>query len=131
MTEPGASEISQQIASLRQLGADKFDPVRFHHLEVLARRASTHPGRVQHLLTDKLAQALETLKARFNQARADTQRALEQLAPQHPQAAAELQELLHRGDLAAAKRGLLTLDQRAPGSPLAALTRQLLQQQRR
>ncbi|HEY8905673.1 MAG TPA: DUF2894 domain-containing protein [Rhodoferax sp.] len=125
MTESGTSEIS--LASLRQLGADRFDPVRFHHLEVLTQRASAHQGPVKHLLDGKLAQALGTLKERFEQAHTDIRHALEQMAPQHPQAVAELQGLLQRGDLAAVKQRLVKLSSGAHGTPLGELTQQLVQ----
>jgi hypothetical protein len=125
MTESDASEIS--LTSLRQLGADRFDPVRFHHLEVLTQRASAHQGQVKHLLDGKLAQALGTLKERFEHAHTDTRRALEQMAPQHPHAVIELQELLQRGDLAAVKQGLVKLGSGAHGTSLGELTQQLVQ----
>ncbi|MDR3369160.1 DUF2894 domain-containing protein [Rhodoferax sp.] len=127
MTESGVSEISQQIASLRQLGADQFDPVRFHHLEVLDRRVTAHQGQVRHLLDGKLAQALVTLKERFELAHIDTQHAIDQIASEHPQAVADLQELLQRGDVAAVKQGLIKLKNRVHGTPLGELTQHLAQ----
>lgn len=125
MNESDTSEVS--LASLRQLGADKFDPIRFHHLEVLARRSTAHQGQVKHLLDAKLAQALATLQERFEQAHTDTQHAVDQIAPQHPQAAADLQQLLQRGDVAAVKQGLAKLNSRVHGTPLGELTRHLAQ----
>lgn len=38
--------------------ADRFDPVRLHFLEALARRTQNHQGAVKHLLEDKLTRAL-------------------------------------------------------------------------
>jgi Protein of unknown function (DUF2894) len=125
MNETDTFEIS--LASLRQLGADKFDPVRFHHIEVLARRSTPHQGHVKHILDGKLAQALGTLKERFEQAQKDTQHAVDQIAPQYPQAAADLQQLLQRGDVAAVKQGLFKLNNRVHGTPLGELTRHLAQ----
>ncbi len=69
------SEVSQAIESLRQLGADRFDPVRFFYIDVLARRATTQQGPVKRLLDDKLAQALVTLRKHFEQAQAENQSA--------------------------------------------------------
>lgn len=127
MIEPDTSEISQKIASLRQRGADRFDPVRFHHLEVLARRASALQGQVKHLLDGKLTQALGTLKTRFEQAHTDTQLAVDQIAPQYPQAAADLLQQLQRGDIAAVKQGLSKLNSHVHGTPLGELARHLAQ----
>jgi len=61
------------IDALRQDGADRFDPVRFHYIEVLAQRASTHQGRVRHILDGKLAQAVLALRQRVEQAQSDAQ----------------------------------------------------------
>jgi hypothetical protein len=56
------------LAALRQAGANQFDPVGLHYLEVLARRASARQGRVRQLLDDKLAQALAAFTERFARA---------------------------------------------------------------
>lgn len=125
MTESDSSESG--LESLRQLGADRFDPVRFHHLEVLARRASAHQGQVKQLLDGKLAHALAAFKERFEQAQTQARHAVDQVAPQYPQAAADLQRLLQRGDVAAAKQGLAKLNNRPHGTPLGELTRCLAQ----
>ncbi|MEO8118668.1 MAG: DUF2894 domain-containing protein [Rhodoferax sp.] len=69
MNEP--VDLSADIASLRELGADQFDPVRLHYLQVLATRASAHQGRVKCLLDAKLAQALAAFRERFEQAQRD------------------------------------------------------------
>lgn len=65
------SDFSVAIASLRRAGADRFDPVRLHYLQVLAHRASGHQGRVKRILDGKLAQALAALRERFEQAQCD------------------------------------------------------------
>ncbi|WP_114973565.1 DUF2894 domain-containing protein [Rhodoferax ferrireducens] len=65
-------DFSGDIASLRQLGADQFDPVRLHYLQVLATRASAHQGPVKRILDAKLAKALVTFRERFEQAQRDT-----------------------------------------------------------
>lgn len=59
------SEFGEVIAALRQAGADKFDPVQMHYLEVMARRVSTHQGSVRRMLDSKLTQALELFGERF------------------------------------------------------------------
>ena len=71
------SEVSQAIESLRQLGADRFDPVRFFYIDVLARRATTQQGSVKRLLDDKLAQALVALKVDFEQTQAEARQAVD------------------------------------------------------
>lgn len=63
-----AVDFSGDIASLRQLGADQFDPMRLHYLQVLATRASAHQGPVKRILDAKLAQGLTAFRERFEQA---------------------------------------------------------------
>lgn len=69
MNEP--VDFSEGIASLRRAGADQFDPVRLHYLQVLATRASAHEGSVKRILDGKLAQGLATFRERFEQAQRD------------------------------------------------------------
>lgn len=57
--------VSCEIDALRQAGAAQFDPVQFHYIEVLHRRAADHPAPVRRILDLKLAQALATFQARF------------------------------------------------------------------
>lgn len=63
-TEQPCSDSSQRIAALRLQGAHRFDPVRFHYLEVLALRAQSQPERVQKILQARLAQALAEWNSR-------------------------------------------------------------------
>lgn len=104
MSESSSSETFREIDSLRQLGADKFDPVRFFYLEVLARRASSHRGPVKRLLDDKLARALVALKENFELAQA---------------------EALLVGDQAAVEPSVSRLENSAHHTPLGELTRDL------
>jgi hypothetical protein len=52
---------------LRLQGAHQLDPVRFHYLEVLARRADAHQGSVKRLLDGKLEAAAAALRERLAQ----------------------------------------------------------------
>ena len=61
------------VDALRQDGAHRFDPVRFHFIEVLAQRASTYQGRVRRILDSKLADAVVALRQRIAQAQSDAQ----------------------------------------------------------
>lgn len=69
MSEP--LDFSADIAALRQSGADQFDPVRLHYLQVLATRASAHQGKVKRILDGKLAHALAAFRERLAQAQRD------------------------------------------------------------
>ncbi len=61
-------DFSRQIAALRLAGADQFDPVHFHYLEVLGDRLNTQRNSVKRILGDKLAVALAQFRERLEQA---------------------------------------------------------------
>ena len=62
-----ASDAISALATLRLAGAHKADPVQFHYLEVLAKRATHQPEAVQRLLTTALSKGLAALCARLAQ----------------------------------------------------------------
>src|SRR5260370_15405588 len=43
----------------RERGADRMDPVRFHFIEALDRRAASHSGEARRILDDRLSKLLE------------------------------------------------------------------------
>ncbi|WP_374587468.1 DUF2894 domain-containing protein [Ideonella dechloratans] len=61
MAEPWSPE--GELASLREAGLDRADPVRFAYLQALARRLPAQPARAQALLTERLQQAAAVLRA--------------------------------------------------------------------
>jgi len=66
---PGqGSEPGTVIALLREQGADRFDPVRFHFIEALARRTAEQRGAAREILDGRLAKALADYGERFKQA---------------------------------------------------------------
>jgi len=97
-------DFSQEIAALRLIGADQFDPVHLHYLEVLAQRVNDHSESVQRILGDKLAQSLVTFKTKFEQAQNDSSDAIAQAARKYPKAIAELQQLHSIGDFSGVRR---------------------------
>lgn len=52
------------LESLRSRGAQRFDPARFHYLEVMSRRVSQATGALRQILEDKLAAALNDYSQR-------------------------------------------------------------------
>lgn len=64
-----SADIQSLIDALRQEGVHQFDPVRFHYIEVLSRRASAHQGSVKRILDGTLQAAVAALRQRFEQAR--------------------------------------------------------------
>ena len=59
----GDSEVTDAVRATldawRERGAERLDPVRFHFIEVLDRRASGHSGKVRGILDDKLSKLIE------------------------------------------------------------------------
>ncbi len=115
------------IAALRAAGADRFDPVRLHYLETLAKRASAHQGSVNRVLGAKLAHALAAFKERFDRAQCDAGEAVDQSAQQYPHAANDLQRLFAAGDFKGLRRLIATLKTSEQSASLGALARQLEQ----
>ena len=122
-----SADFNALIAALYTAGAGRFDPVRLHYIEVLARRASAHQGSVKRMLHTKLEQALAALKERFEQARCDASEAVARSARHYPHAADDLQRLYAAGDFKGLQRLIATLRTREQGASLRALVRQLEQ----
>ncbi len=72
----GASDpVSAARATLgawRERGADRLDPVRFHFIEALARRAAGHSGEARRILDDRLAGLLEAYAGQIERATSAT-----------------------------------------------------------
>lgn len=115
------------IASLRTAGAGRFDPVRLHYLDVLAKRASAHQGSVRHMLDAKLAQALTAFKERFERAQAEANEAVSHATQQYPKAARDLQRVVAAGDFKGVHRLIAQLKAGERCASLGALVRQLEQ----
>lgn len=122
-----SADLNSIVASLRMVGADKFDPARFHYIEVLAKRAISHQGRVKLLLDSKLSLALDAFKERFDQAQIDAKETIARGAQQYPHAANDMQRLFVAGDFKALQRLILTLKSREQCASLSALVLQLEQ----
>lgn len=101
-------DFSTVISSLRQAGADQFEPVQFHYIEALAHRVSAQQGSVKRILGGKLAQALAAFSERFDRAQRDARNTIAQAAQSHPQAADDLQRLFLAGDFRGMQRFIAT-----------------------
>ncbi len=138
MNEPDHEEIADEpldsspdfnalITSLRESGADKFDPVRLHYIEALAKRATAHQGSVKRMLDVKLAQALAVFKERFDLAQCDAGEIIAQSTQQYPHAANDLQRFFVSGDFKGLRRFIATLKTSEQCTSLGALVHQLEQ----
>lgn len=114
-------------ASLRASGADRFDPVRLHYIEALAKRASIHQGSTKRMLDTKLARALAAYRERFDLAQGEAGEILAHGMQQYPHAAEELQRLFTAGDFAGLRRAVKLLKAGEPGAGLGSLVHLLEQ----
>lgn len=115
------------IASLRADGAGRFDPMRLHYLEVLAKRATAHQGSVKRVLDARLSQALAAFKERFDLARRDASEAMARSVERYPHAGSDLQQLHAAGDFKGLQRMITSLRASEQCAALSALVRQLEQ----
>jgi hypothetical protein len=53
-----AADARALLNAWRARGADRLDPVRFHHIEALERRAAAHAGEARRLIDARLVQLL-------------------------------------------------------------------------
>jgi hypothetical protein len=118
-------DFSTQITALRTAGADQFDAVRLHYLDVLAKRGMAHQGHVKRMLDAKLAQALAAFKERFEQAQCAAKEAIDRAVAQYPHAADDLQRLFIAGNFKGLARFVANLKTSEEGASLGALIRQL------
>ena len=111
MTEASHSEaLDIRVDALRQEGADRLDPVRFHYIQALALRAKAQQGSVKRILDGKLDAAVATLRQRLAQAQGNAAGA----TIASPEVSAGQRESL--GDL------VRHLAQHTPQAPAHALT---------
>lgn len=115
------------IASLRAAGAGRFDPVRLHYIEVLARRANTHQGSVKRMLDARLTESLTAFKESFEQAQRDASEIVERVVQQYPHVAKDLQRLLGDGDFKGVRKRVSSLEAGEQRVSLGALVRELEQ----
>lgn len=128
MSEPGSSpDFNAQIASLRTAGAERFDPVRLHYIDTLARRASTHQGSIRRMLDARLSQALASFQERFDQAQCDARQYVAQCTLEYPHAAEDLERLFVAGDFKGLQQFVARLKAGEQRAALRALVRQLEQ----
>jgi hypothetical protein len=121
-------DVNALIASLRNTGADLFDPVRVHYIEALAKRANALEGHARHVLETKLAKELAALKERFAHAQNDAREVLTLGMQHYPHAAGTLQQSFNAGDFKELRKSIFLLKSDAQRMLLADLVRDLGQQ---
>ncbi|APW39696.1 hypothetical protein RD110_22880 [Rhodoferax koreense] len=112
--------MSDRLQALREQGAQRLDPTRFHYLEVLASRLPEAPERVRPTLEDKLQEAVAEYEARFAQAADAARGQVAELFAARPELARELRRLFKAGDF----KALGKLRPSAP-RPMAELNRHI------
>ena len=115
----------QLMASLKEQGAHRFDPVRFRYIEAIMRRAHKIEGTVSVLLENKAERALHEYRIRFEKARAESAVSVDRLCLQYPDAAEEIQKLFKESDFKGLKKFLSELETRHHRVSLASMTLEL------
>lgn len=124
---PGSVKLEHTIASLRQAGAHRYDPVRLRAIEALAQRLDAQPLRIQQILRSRLAQSISAFQARFEQASGAARDTVAQASKRYPNASTELQPLVDAGDFQGLTRRVTALKHQHHGVSLAELARHLAQ----
>ncbi|MBL8481930.1 MAG: DUF2894 domain-containing protein [Rhodocyclaceae bacterium] len=94
----GQGGAAAAIAALRELNADRLDPVRFRFIEALASRARAHDGAVRRYLDERLSQALHDYRARYHDALSAARARTANAAESRPDAAGQQTALDGAGD---------------------------------
>lgn len=119
--QDGEKSLLSWHASLRNEGAQRLDPARFHYLELLSQRMDTAPGEVRRILEGKLKVALADYGERFRQAQKAASDELASLSAKHPDLARELQRFFAAGDYGGMRRLGAQSAFNRPCAPLAQL----------
>lgn len=119
------ADSATRLTALRACGAERFDPVRFHYLEALARRAAAQTGTARLALERRLAGALAAYAERHDQAQAAAAADAAGLAQRFALAADEIGRLQAAGDVRALRRLAARLDGRGRPSDLGELVGRL------
>lgn len=122
---PEHSSVAAAIGALRAQGAHRFDPVRFHLIEVMARRAAAHVGELRQVLDSRIEKRLSAYGLRHEQARSEAGATRDRLIEAFPAAAERLQRLHHDGDFRGLRQLGDRLQQEHPRGLLADLVQAL------
>lgn len=120
---PALSDVIQQrMDTLLMLGANRFDPVAYHLVESLYRKAQHSAAAVQRYLHSRIDGVLTQLEQRFDAARQDATTLVRAIENQFPSAAEQAQQQFVACDFKALKQLHARLLRNEKDHPLAALT---------
>jgi hypothetical protein len=88
----GAS-LQAQLAALQDSSADRFDPVQFHFMQAMLRRAEAHTGSARDSIESRLRNVLHTYQQRFERSLAEAAAILEQLSAHSQDVTGQAQSL--------------------------------------
>ena len=114
------------LESLAQTGADRYDPVRFHYIAAMSRRATEQPPPVAAIVAQKAGAALQAYQRDFTQARQQTAVVVDELVAQFPESAERIQQLFASSDFRAVQRLATRLRRSSTRKLLAGLTEQIV-----
>lgn len=134
MTEPGTTTATErdahkitdatlqaQLAALQDSSADRFDPVQFHFIEALWRRAEAHSGGARDAIERKSRNALRNYQQRLEEAQAEAAVIVEQLSAYSQDIGEQAQTLFAAHDFRQLRRLQIRLTSSAKPRGLAEL----------
>lgn len=80
----GETSVRATLDAWREQGSDRLDPVRFHFIEALDRRAAAHSGEARRLLDDRLSELIEAYAADLESAASKARDAAAVVSPREP-----------------------------------------------
>lgn len=86
--KPGETSVRATLDAWREQGSDRCDPVRFHLIEALERRAAGHSGEVRRLLDKRLDTLVEAYAADVESAASRSCDAAAPVSPCEPERSA-------------------------------------------
>lgn len=115
-----------ELESLRETGADRFDPVRFRFIETLLHRSTGHEEPVATQLEDRALAAIDEYRARLEQARDEAAATVARLVIRFPDDTGDAQALFEAGDFRQLRRTAYQMERNASLQLLAALTQRIV-----
>lgn len=114
------------LESLRECGADRFDPVRFCFIESLLRRSAEHGEPVAAGLEERALAAIDEYQAAFEQARDEAAATIARLVIRFPDNTLDAQALFEAGDFRQLRRTAYRMERSASLQSLSALTERII-----
>lgn len=121
--------LQARIVALKAEGVHQFDPVRFHIMEAMLRRALARPvfaeGKVQSVIEGKVAKLLGAYQADFAQAQSAAKISVDKVSARFPQSLEKIKQFFEKYEFRAVASLTRILEATAMQNPIAELRHSL------